>query len=37
MADLGRWFGGAYALPQPIAPDDHEAIAEVLKHQLAEA
>ncbi len=36
MLDLGHWLEGDYKLPQPIAPDDHEAIAEVLRHQLPE-
>jgi len=36
MLDLGHWLQGDYKLPQPIAPDDHEAIAEVLRHQLPE-
>jgi len=37
MVDLGRWFGGDYKMPQPIAPDDYEAIAEVLSHQQPKA
>jgi endogenous inhibitor of DNA gyrase (YacG/DUF329 family) len=37
MSDLGRWFGGEYKMPQPIDPDDHEAIEEVIRHQLPEA
>lgn len=37
MSDLGRWFEGEYKMPQPIGPDDHEAIEEVIRHQLAEA
>ena len=37
MSDLGRWFGGEYKVPQPSGPDDHEAIEEVIRHQLAEA
>jgi endogenous inhibitor of DNA gyrase (YacG/DUF329 family) len=37
MADLGRWFGEEYKVPQPIGPDDHEAIEEVLAGQLAES
>ena len=37
MADLGRWFGEEYKVPQPIGPDDHEAIEEVLAGQLADS
>lgn len=34
--DLGRWFGGEYAVPQPIGPDDHEAIEQIIQGQLPE-
>lgn len=37
MADLGRWFTGDYKVPQPIGPDDHEAIEEVIRGQQAES
>jgi len=31
MTDLGRWFAGDYKVPQPIGPEDNEAIEEVLR------
>ena len=31
MADLGRWFSEDYKVPQPIDPEDTEAIASVLR------
>ncbi|MCP4868161.1 MAG: DNA gyrase inhibitor YacG [Proteobacteria bacterium] len=31
LSDLGRWFEEDYALPQPLGPDDHEAIEEVIR------
>lgn len=34
--DLGRWFGGEYTVPQPIGPDDHEAIERIIQGQLPE-
>jgi endogenous inhibitor of DNA gyrase (YacG/DUF329 family) len=37
MSDLGRWFEGEYKIPQPIGPDDHEAIEEVIRNQLPQA
>jgi endogenous inhibitor of DNA gyrase (YacG/DUF329 family) len=36
MLDLSHWLQGEYTLPQPIGPDDHEAINDVLRHQLPE-
>ena len=34
--DLSRWLDGDYILPEPIGPDDYEAIAEVLAAQQGE-
>ncbi len=30
LVDLGKWFDGDYVLAEPISPDNHEAIEEVL-------
>jgi endogenous inhibitor of DNA gyrase (YacG/DUF329 family) len=37
MADLGRWFGEEYQVPQPLGEDDHEAIEAVLAAQAGES
>ena len=36
QVDLGRWFAEDYVLPEPIKPDDHEAIEAVIAAQQGE-
>jgi len=36
LVDLGRWLDGEYVLPEPISPDDDEAIQKVLAARLGE-
>jgi len=36
MVDLGKWLGGEYVIPEPIRPDDYEAIEAVIAAQTGE-
>jgi len=36
LVDLGKWLDGEYVLPEPIGPDDEEAIQRVLAARLGE-
>jgi endogenous inhibitor of DNA gyrase (YacG/DUF329 family) len=36
LLDLGKWLEGDYVLPQPLDPNDHEAIEQVIAHQMGE-
>jgi endogenous inhibitor of DNA gyrase (YacG/DUF329 family) len=35
--DLGKWFDGEHVLPQPIGPDDYEALAKVVEENQGES
>jgi endogenous inhibitor of DNA gyrase (YacG/DUF329 family) len=36
LVDLSKWLDGDYVVPQPISPDDHEAIEQVIAAKMAE-
>ena len=36
LVDLGKWFDGSHVLPEPIGPDDYEALAQVVAERQGE-
>lgn len=36
MVDLGKWLNEEFVVPQPISPDDHEALAQVIAARTAQ-